>query len=365
MSLENEEKINSKQVLFAKKTDSGLIWLEPHEAEDWYGTFLGEVKGLHPHGQGSFISIDGLKYIGEWYSPKSGKGTFTWSNGKTYEGEWSNGKEHGYGTMTFLNGAKYKGEFKQAYREGHGIFSHSNGDIYDGEWKKGKPNGYGKYTWKDGHKYVGDFKIGLISGKGEIIWPYDEDLYKRKQQKRKQQEESERLNEEDDIFRIVGIEKLSEPDVPGLGKSYSGDLLNGFPHGFGTWKYRNGTKFSGNFKKGIRHGYGKLFARNGSIICKGNYIDNKLERKKLFVSDNDDYEGDSERYENYGYDESTSAWDLAPDGIWSDDWDDSSYSHEEWSVSDYNTELWLRGGLIEDNEWAESNDYDEWAESDD
>jgi len=65
MSLENEGKINSKKVLFAKKTDSGLIWLEPHEAEDWYGTFLGEVKDLHPHGQGIFISIDIVRLYGK------------------------------------------------------------------------------------------------------------------------------------------------------------------------------------------------------------------------------------------------------------------------------------------------------------
>ena len=249
--------------------------------------------------------------------------------------------------MTFLNGAKYKGEFKQGFRDGIGGFFHRNGDEYHGEWKKGEPHGYGKYTWKNGQKYVGDFKNGLMSGNGEKSWPYDEDLYKRKQQKRKQQEESERLKEEDDIFRIVGKEKLSDADVPGLGKSYSGDLLNGFPHGFGTWKYRNGTKFSGNFKKGIRHGYGKLFARNGKIICEGKYIDNELERKKSHRSEYDEFEGEyGNDEEEYRYERSD--WGLRDDG--------------GWSVSDYNTELWYRGGTpMDDDKWEEAG-YNEWEE---
>ncbi len=41
--------------------------------------------------------------------------------------------------------------------------------------------------------------------------------------------------------------------------------------------------------------------------------------------------------------------------MWSDDWDDSSYSHDEWGVSDYNTELWYRGGVPTD-EGGESDD---------
>jgi hypothetical protein len=338
MSLEKEEKINSKKVLFAKKTDSGLIWLEPNEAVDWYGTFLGEVENCQPHGHGVFISTDGLKYIGEWYSSKSGKGTFTWPSGKKYEGEWSNGKEHGKGTITLANGSKYTGEFKQGFREGNGIFLYSNGDKYDGEWKKGETHGKGKYTWKDGRKYIGDFKNCEMSGIGEKIWPYDADLYKRKQQKRQQQEkELERLNEEE-LGETVGIAKLSEADVPGLGKSYYGELLHGVPHGNGVWKYRNGTKFEGNFKNGIRWGHGKLFDSNNSIIHEGNYVDNKLERNKLRNSEYDDLEGEYGDYEEeYRYERSD--WGLQDDG--------------EWSVSDYNTELWHRGGYITDDEWAE------------
>ena len=296
--METQEKINSKKVLFAKKTDSGLIWLEPNEAVDWYGTFLGEVKNCQPHGHGSFISTDGIKYIGEWYSSKSGKGTFTWTSGNKYEGEWSNGKEHGKGTRTLINGAKYKGEFKQGLREGNGINLYSNGDIYDGEWKKGKFHGKGKYTWKDGRKYVGDFKNGEMSGIGEKIWPYD-----------------------------AYYSKSSEDNV--LGKSYYGELLNGVPHGNGVWKYRNGSKFEGNFKNGIRWGHGTLFDSNNSIICKGTYIDNKLERNKFSKSDYDDYEDES-------------PYELS-------DWgrpEPTGYSGGEWSVSDYNTELWHRGGYI-------------------
>ena len=351
VSLETEEKINSKKVLFVKKTESGFIWLEPHEAEDWYGTFLGEIENCQPHGHGIFISADGLKYIGEWYSSKSGKGTFTWPSGKKYEGEWNHGKEHGQGIVTFsngdilqgrfkdgiivgtvnlkwsngekyvgeykygkchgkgtitlINGDKYKGEWKQGFREGNGIYFYSNGgDTCDGEWKKGKIHGKGKYTWKDGRKYVGDFKNGEISGKGEKVWPYD-----------------------------VDYSKFREDAVPGLVKSYFGDFLNGVPHGFGTWKYQNGSKFSGNFKNGIKDGYGKLIDKNGSIIHEGNFIEDRLEGKRIvrYRRDGAYFEGEFYHYNDevsYESDE-LSVWDLAPDGMGLEAWGEYEYSDDE------------------------------------
>ena len=115
-------------------------------------------------------------------------------------------------------------------------------------------------------------------------------------------------------------------------------MLHGVPHGNGVWKYRNGTKFEGNFKNGIRWGHGKLFGSNNSIIHEGNYVDNKLERNKLRNSEYDDLEGEYGDYEEeYRYERSD--WGLQDDG--------------EWSVSDYNIELWHRGGYIKDDAWAE------------
>ena len=39
-------------------------------------------------------------------------------------------------------------------------------------------------------------------------------------------------------------------------EGYSGNLENGLPHGFGTWKNSNGVSYTGYFYEGLRHGRG-------------------------------------------------------------------------------------------------------------
>ena len=341
----------SKHVLFAKKTNSGLIWIEPHEAEDWYGTFLGESQNSLPHGHGIFISIDGIKYIGEWFSSSSGKGTFTWPSGKKFKGEWKSGgkhgigittfsngdilkcrykegeidgivnlkfisgqnyvgqfkagKSHGRGTLTLNNGEKYDGDWEKGLRDGNGIYYYKNGDTYDGEWKKDEFHGKGTYTWESGQRYVGDFKKGEINGRGKKTWPVDE------------------------------LSKFREDYIPGREKIYSGDFLNGIPHGFGTFDYQNGSSFSGKFYKGVKYGPGKLINSNGSIILEGHFIDGELEGQRTIKGDfgeSGDYDYGSEFYES---DENLSVWDLAPDGMGEEAWGELEYSDDESYSSDF------------------------------
>ena len=204
-------------------------------------------------------------------------------------------------------------------KEGNGIHFFTNGDIYDGEWKQGKSHGKGIYTWRSGAKYVGDFKNGEISGKGEKVLPYDSNY-----------------------------SKFREDAVPGLLKSYSGDFLNGVPHGFGSWEYQNGSKFSGNFKNGIKDGYGKLIGKNGSIIHEGNFIEDRLEGKRteIYRRDGDYFEGEFYHYnddEYYKRDEDSSVWDLAPDGMGLEAWGESEYSDDEYVESDYLNDLFYSG----------------------
>ena len=83
------------------------------------------------HGQGTFTSSDGEKYVGEYKDGKEhGQGTYTWTNGSKYVGEYKDGKRNGQGTWTssdgiisFLFYTKYIGEYKDDNRW--------NGTIYD------------------------------------------------------------------------------------------------------------------------------------------------------------------------------------------------------------------------------------------
>jgi len=67
-----------------------------------------------------------------------GHGTFTSLDGDKYDGEWVNGREHGLGTFTSRDGFVYVGEYKDGERNGHGTFTSFEGDKYVGEFKDEK-----------------------------------------------------------------------------------------------------------------------------------------------------------------------------------------------------------------------------------
>ena len=96
----------------------------------------GNGRMVKLNGQGTSISPDGRKYVGEYKNGKrNGQGTGTFPDGRMYVGEWKNGKQNGHGTETIPNVGKYVGE-----------------------WRNGKTNGQGTLTSPNGHKYVGEFK---------------------------------------------------------------------------------------------------------------------------------------------------------------------------------------------------------------
>ena len=78
---------------------------------------LPECKGTDPHKwtncQGTFISPDGFKYVGEWKDGEfHGVGTYTWALGSKYVGEFQDGKQHGQGTYTGADGTIANGIWK-------------------------------------------------------------------------------------------------------------------------------------------------------------------------------------------------------------------------------------------------------------
>ena len=55
-------------------------------------------------GKGSFESVDGDKYFGDWlFHKKEGQGTCIWSMGDNYVGNRVNGEWTGLGTLTWSN----------------------------------------------------------------------------------------------------------------------------------------------------------------------------------------------------------------------------------------------------------------------
>lgn len=56
---------------------------------------------------------------------------------------------------------------------------------------------------------------------------------------------------------------------------YSGDLVSGVPHGFGTWYYPDGkAAYEGEWKNGRIHGNGNIFCcKDGSTLYSGEFYE--------------------------------------------------------------------------------------------
>jgi TolB-like protein len=184
--------------------------------------YVGENKDGKKHGQGTIITLDGKKYVGEWKDDKpNGQGTMTFPDGAKYVGEFKDGNYNGQGTMTFPDGAKYVGEFKDSKKHGQGTNTFADGGKYVGEFKNGKYSGQGTYTFADGGKYVGEFKNDKYNGQGTYTWAN--------------------------------------------GRKYVGEWKDGLRIGQGTLTFPSGTKYVGEFKNDKFYGKGVLFKGNGEI----------------------------------------------------------------------------------------------------
>ncbi|MCE9501614.1 MAG: hypothetical protein K8R21_14110 [Leptospira sp.] len=100
------------------------------------------------------------------------KGKIRFENGDQYEGEIKGSKPSGKGTYISTDGMIYMGGFRDGKREGHGVVNYTTGlhegEQYIGEWKENQRNGHGIYAWPDGRKYVGNWQNNKQNGLGSI-----------------------------------------------------------------------------------------------------------------------------------------------------------------------------------------------------
>ena len=91
-------------------------------------------------------------------------------NGSTYCGELENGKMHGEGKYLSSDGLVLQGEFKEGkVYNGSGVLALPSGVVFEGTWVKGALEGHGKCISKDGSVYEGNYVNGLPNGTGEDI----------------------------------------------------------------------------------------------------------------------------------------------------------------------------------------------------
>ena len=101
--------------------------------------YVGEFKDNQMNGQGTLIYTDGTKYVGEFKDNQmNGQGTLTYKDGRKYIGEFQDNWYHGQGTLTYKDGRKYIGEFRWGEYHGQGVLTYADGKINNGIWNFGK-----------------------------------------------------------------------------------------------------------------------------------------------------------------------------------------------------------------------------------
>ncbi|XP_028079072.1 phosphatidylinositol 4-phosphate 5-kinase 8-like [Camellia sinensis] len=178
--------------------------------------YVGNFKGIFPHGKGKYTWSDGTIYEGDWEEGKmTGKGEIFWPSGATYEGDFSGGYLHGCGTFTSCDGSVYRGAWRMNVQHGFGRKEYPNSDLYNGLWKEGLYEGRGRYAWSNGNTYIGNWKAGKMFGRGVMKW----------------------VN----------------------GDLFDGSWLNGFRHGSGCYRFADGSYYFGTWTKGLKDGQGTYY----------------------------------------------------------------------------------------------------------
>jgi hypothetical protein len=271
-------------------------------------SYEGEWENDRPHGQGWRTEADGTKQGGTWergdlveefdyrnitkneilYTDgdiekfveeivdniPTGKGKLFYRNRNVYEGEVKDGKPNGYGKMIYDRYGVYEGNFVDGQRHGFGKYTWQGGDQwYQGNFVNGQKHGTGIIRWGDGEIFNGEF-VDDQQHFGELELP-NGDVYKGEMSNRAIHGTGEMTYANGDVYvgswrwnqrQGVGELTLSCGEVQkGLflkhvfkfSLGYTGDEIDGKPHGHGILVYDNGDIYEGDFENGIPHGKGK------------------------------------------------------------------------------------------------------------
>jgi len=110
-----------------------------------------------------------------------------------------------------------------------------------------------------------------------------------------QTQDEEVLPSVDDIL-IAPCDPFTDPNCRAEvelenGQRYSGRLMDGKPHGFGTLTEANGNRFEGYFERGVKMGQGKMMLPDGSSF-EGFWVRDRLNGSVNLVSASGDrYQG--------------------------------------------------------------------------
>jgi hypothetical protein len=164
---------------------------------------------------------------------------------QTYVGQLSKGLYHGTGTLYYEEtGDYYQGKFSRGKKSGFGEYYYYYGDKYSGYFFQDRMHGQGKFITSNGYTYFGTFVAGNLMGFGQMY---------------------------DSLGNLI----------------YSGEFVNGLPHGFGVSFLNNEINYIGRWCINFYEGHGLLIENSckkyglfsqGKLITESNIIPNFIQK---------------------------------------------------------------------------------------
>ena len=153
--------------------------------------FAACIDGSCANGKGTFIMVNGTKYVGEFKDNQmNGQGTLIYTDGTKYVGEFKDNQMNGQGTLTYKDGRKYIGEFQDNWYHGQGTLTYKDGRKYIGEFRWGEYHGQGVLTYADGQINNGIWNFGKLVEKNKAktkIVKKNTEIKKQKLKKKKKE----------------------------------------------------------------------------------------------------------------------------------------------------------------------------------
>jgi len=231
---ENFPNINSAKFWCIKKAPSITVMKAKYEK---YENTLPE-SNFHECAY-KLIGIDNEKAIEFSKNITRSKFKKEMETGEIYIGELKNNKREGFGFLIEDDKVSYRGEWKNDLKNGFGIKFFDDNSFYKGNFVDDYYNGFGEYKneWTKEH-YIGSFKNDRFNGDGTLTF------------------ETTKTGVSCTVkgkFIDNKIEGQGRADFSN-GEWYEGEFSNGWPHGNGTFRFKDGLRLTGRYNKGNRIG---------------------------------------------------------------------------------------------------------------
>lgn len=218
-------------------------------------------------------------YEGEWLSGlKHGQGKAA-SRSHSYEGSWDSGKKNGKGTLNYANGWRYIGDWKNDLQ-------HGAGSLYSSASLMSSPVASAPGSSSNVVNSLTSSRSSTETSQKSTDMTGQKSLDYTQKQPLDRKHSSSSSNDTNSSAAPSSASTPAPQSDPVLDVLFSGNWVNGVPHGHGTMIYYPSLdKYVGDFYEGRCTGQGVLTTASGVTYC-GQWLEDHFDGRGEWSSPN-------------------------------------------------------------------------------